>query len=896
MPVPKIPGSEPIPGYRLIHRLGKGGFGEVWKCQVPGNIHKALKFVYDDVHELVQNHEDTSQVELEGVNRIKEIKHPYLLTIDRIEFIEGEVLFVMELAEKSLFDLYREYRKAGFVGIPRSQLLGLLHETAELLDLFNLRYDIQHLDIKPQNLLIMGGHVKVADFGLVQNLIPTQEETVPRNPLVGLSPLYASPEMHQRKISRFSDQYSLAVVYQEMLKGRLPIEGKNSRQLMIKHLTEAPDLTPLSEADQSIVARALEKKPENRFPTCVEFIQALRLAEQTNAYKKSISRPANGSEQSVANALRVTENRALATSPDLILPADSGKNGNGHTATSRFQTSASLETSEAYRHVENLSTDSFMSVWKSREPTGDYVLVRYLNGISSLSPRQRDQALKRMRELDHPLLFPRKFLMDDKDRLTSISAVFEQSLYQRFRQCRSLGRPGIPRKELLGYLRKLADGLTHLHQQYSMQHLSLNPKCIFLDHDQVLLDEFGLSQLLWLPIGFPIHRRNKRFSAPELFQSNVSLTSDQYSLALIYHVMLTGQHPHWQSVRGEANSRQPMVDKSLSGSDQEILSKALDFRPENRWADCREFLDHLTATKASKTIPTSAPAISQSDEFTEFISRASLQPRPKGFSVTASALKIVHQHLQKAIDNPQDAALLTGNMFPPVLSRKRDKLTHKFSAGVSLTDARSKLDVVCQLWCGEIIQVTDSRYAFRVTLPGTSKDTTGKVPGLMVNVAMNRQESLEEIPIDISVLVKPVHCSRKQGASLLKKIGVSLVERIRNTLMVNAKHRVQSRVPWTPPLKVQPVYTNGISGDMISCRGKDLSCTGIGFYLPQPLPSVNVTIQMPGTAAEPFISVPATLVWAKIREAGTYEVGALFSMARVHIEPRDKTQTSASPD
>src|SRR6267154_1718128 len=49
MPVRIEPHSEPIPGYRLIERLGGGGFGEVWKCEAPGGLFKAIKFVYGDM-------------------------------------------------------------------------------------------------------------------------------------------------------------------------------------------------------------------------------------------------------------------------------------------------------------------------------------------------------------------------------------------------------------------------------------------------------------------------------------------------------------------------------------------------------------------------------------------------------------------------------------------------------------------------------------------------------------------------------------------------------------------------------------------------------------------------------------------------------------------------------
>jgi serine/threonine protein kinase len=79
-------------------------------------------------------------------------------------------------------------------------------------------------------------------------------------------------------ISAASDQYSLAIVYQELLTGTLPFTGKNSRQLMLQHSTAEPNLSPLPEADRPVVARALAKDPARRYPTCTDFVRALAAA------------------------------------------------------------------------------------------------------------------------------------------------------------------------------------------------------------------------------------------------------------------------------------------------------------------------------------------------------------------------------------------------------------------------------------------------------------------------------------------------------------------------------------------------------------------------------------------------------------------------------------------
>ncbi|HEY8505170.1 MAG TPA: tubulin-like doman-containing protein, partial [Gemmataceae bacterium] len=262
--------EEPIPGYRLLERLGRGGFGEVWKAEAPGGLLKAIKFVYGDLTSVGGGGEPAEQ-ELKALNRVKTIRHPYILSLERFELIDGQLVIVMELADGNLWERYRECRAQGLPGIPRDELLRYMEETAEALDLMNHTYQIQHMDIKPQNLLSLHNHIKVADFGLAKDL-----EGLRATITGGVTPLYAAPETFEGWVSRFSDQYSLAIVYQELLTGRRPFAGANTRQLSLQHLTVMPDLTPLPEGDRPALARALSKKPDDRFPSCGEMVKALR--------------------------------------------------------------------------------------------------------------------------------------------------------------------------------------------------------------------------------------------------------------------------------------------------------------------------------------------------------------------------------------------------------------------------------------------------------------------------------------------------------------------------------------------------------------------------------------------------------------------------------------------
>jgi len=265
------PQSEIIPGYRLLDRLGSGGFGEVWRAEAPGGLLKAIKIVHGEISEAAGGHR--AEQELNALKRVQSVRHPYLLSIDRYDIIDGRLLIVTELADGNLWDRFQEFRVRRQAGIPRDDLLRYLQEAAEVLDLMNNQYQLQHLDIKPQNLFLVHDHVKVADFGLVRDL----DSVRAANANAGATPVYSAPETFEGAISPFCDQYSLAVVYQELLTGKRPFQAANMQQLIAQHLTAAPDLSSLPPGDRAIVARALSKRPEDRHASCLALIRAIAM-------------------------------------------------------------------------------------------------------------------------------------------------------------------------------------------------------------------------------------------------------------------------------------------------------------------------------------------------------------------------------------------------------------------------------------------------------------------------------------------------------------------------------------------------------------------------------------------------------------------------------------------
>ena len=276
-PVQSFDQKQPIPGYTLKERIGSGGYGEVWMADAPGGLTKAVKIIFG------QMDGTRAERELKSLNRVKQVQHPFLLSLERIEAAQGHLVIVTELAECSLQDRFEECQSESLPGIPRDELMGYMRDTADALDFLYDSPKLQHLDVKPENLLLLSGHIKVADFGLAKYV-----DEMDGSMVGGLTPLYAPPEMFDGRPNRNSDQYSLAIVYQHMLTGEPPYGGRTTAQLAAQHLRSKPILSPLPESDQAAVSRALAKNPEKRFSNCRAFVDSLSTGDSGSTMLSSV--------------------------------------------------------------------------------------------------------------------------------------------------------------------------------------------------------------------------------------------------------------------------------------------------------------------------------------------------------------------------------------------------------------------------------------------------------------------------------------------------------------------------------------------------------------------------------------------------------------------------------
>src|SRR5262249_6437964 len=259
--------------------------------------------------------------------------------------------------------------------------------------------------------------------------------------------------------------------------------GKNVRQLLLQHTQDEPDLRALPERDRAVVAQALAKDAGKRYPTCMDFVRALR----RDWSPASAERPIQDSKEIV---------RLPVTSRSV---ADTVSNWTAQADTWRGRRPAPLPAGmlRDYRLLECVDHGALMDQWKAKPPTGALRLVKVVSVA-------HDQGLHdlgdRLRALTHPALLPIEVVYAEPGRLVLLTDFIPTSLRERLKECQRTKLPGIPRAELLGYLRTCAEASDALYREHSVQHLGLNPRNLLVrEHGELQIADFGLAQLFWLP-------------------------------------------------------------------------------------------------------------------------------------------------------------------------------------------------------------------------------------------------------------------------------------------------------------------------------------------------------------------------------------------------------------
>ncbi|TFZ00553.1 serine/threonine protein kinase [Ramlibacter henchirensis] len=262
--------------YDLVRVLGKGAMGVVYEGRDPNlDRHVAIKTIMVDGlgTAAAAEYEERFRIEARSAARLQ---HPNIVTVYDSDRDGNTAFLVMEFVAGD--DLKQLLDRGGRYAV--NDALRLIHDLLAALD-FAHRQGVVHRDIKPANLLVeSGGRLKLTDFGVARI---AGESTRTQGSMIGTLKYMAPEQVQGQKVDARADLFSAAVVTYQLLTGSRPFDGDNDFSIIhqvLGHTPAAPtSIAPeLPAAVDAVMARALAKNRDERFPTAAEFWQALREA------------------------------------------------------------------------------------------------------------------------------------------------------------------------------------------------------------------------------------------------------------------------------------------------------------------------------------------------------------------------------------------------------------------------------------------------------------------------------------------------------------------------------------------------------------------------------------------------------------------------------------------
>ena len=229
------------------------------------------------------------------------LQHPHILPLHDSGDAGGFLFYVMPYVDGE--SLRQRLVREGPLPLP--DCLRIVADVGEALAYAHDR-GVVHRDVKPENILLSGGHALVADFGIAKALEAAGDTRLTETGWGLGTPAYMSPEqIAGGTVDGRSDIYGLGCVLYELLAGQPPFVGANARAIFNRHHLDP--VTPVSAARPEVaphidhaVLRALAKEPEDRFKTVAEFLDALQVAHASQSVPQGVP----GSTPGAATPLR----------------------------------------------------------------------------------------------------------------------------------------------------------------------------------------------------------------------------------------------------------------------------------------------------------------------------------------------------------------------------------------------------------------------------------------------------------------------------------------------------------------------------------------------------------------------------------------------------------------
>ncbi len=304
--------GQQLGNYRLIRKLGRGGFAEVYLGEhIRLNSYAAVKVLHTEVAD-----DDAGNFQREALT-IARLLHPNIIRVFDYDIVGGTPFLIMDYAPNGTL---RDAHPKG-TRVLLAMIVSYVRQVAAALQYAHSGRVI-HRDIKPENMLLAHNKVVLlSDFGIATM---TQSSRHQHTQDIFGTVAYMAPEQIQGKPQPASDQYSLAIVVYEWLTGAYPFHGSFT-EIAMQHIAaplpplreKVPEITP--EIEQ-VMRIALAKEPRQRFGSVQAFATAF---EQASASDPSFNIPTELSPLRPADtllSLDIATVRSPFPSVDIVLP------------------------------------------------------------------------------------------------------------------------------------------------------------------------------------------------------------------------------------------------------------------------------------------------------------------------------------------------------------------------------------------------------------------------------------------------------------------------------------------------------------------------------------------------------------------------------------------------
>ena len=259
--------------YEIRAVLGIGGMATVYRAYDPDFEREvALKILR---REMLEEKDLRDRFERE-TKIIARLEHEAIVPVYDMGRDRDQLFYVMRLMTGgSLSD------RMSVETLSAAQILQIVERIAPALDLAHQK-NIVHRDLKPANILFDDyGNAFISDFGIAKSV--DTPSTLTKDRILG-TPTYMSPEQAQGdEVDGRSDVYSLAVIVFQLLSGRAPFEATTPMKVVVMRITEPPPhirkfKPEIPIAVEQVLLKAMAKDRNERYGSCVEFVQALEQA------------------------------------------------------------------------------------------------------------------------------------------------------------------------------------------------------------------------------------------------------------------------------------------------------------------------------------------------------------------------------------------------------------------------------------------------------------------------------------------------------------------------------------------------------------------------------------------------------------------------------------------